>query len=191
MATAPLRPALEMGDVRLQSRACDSSKQCFIYIHHSRFSHVTHMAAIHPPLRQAPAMTSRSAGHPRPVHLAVRRPSPPHASVSTRGWRWQIGQRPSLPVAAQPARHAPAATHNAPNQATPSTSTARPDEGQACRQRLLLPEVHIRGQERRGEGADSTTLPHAPAPSPSATHTAEEESESTWRRAPPRPDAAS
>jgi hypothetical protein len=147
-------------------------------------------AEIHPPPRQAPAMTSRSAGHPRPVHGAARRPSPPHASVSTRGWCRQMGHRSSLPLPAQPARHAPAATHNAPNQATPSTSIARPDEGQACRQRLLLPEVHIRGQERRGEGADSTTLPHAPAPSPSATHTAEEESESTWRRAPPRPDAA-
>ena len=93
-----------------------------------------------------------------------------------------MGHRSSLPLPAQPARHAPAATHNAPNQATPSTSIARPDEEHACRQRLLLPETHIRGQERRGEGADSTTLPHAQAPSPSAAHTAEEESESTPRR---------
>ena len=130
------------------------------------FLHVTHRPEIHPPPRQAPAMTSRSAGHPRPVHGAARRPSPPHASVSTREWCRQMGHRSSLPLPAQPARHAPAATHNAPNQATPSTSTARPDEGQACRQRLLLPEAHIRGQERRGEGADSTTLTHAPAPSP-------------------------
>ena len=130
------------------------------------FLHVTHRPEIHPPPRQAPAMTSRSAGHPRPVHRAARRPSPPHASVSTRGWCRQMGHRSSLPLPAQPARHAPAGTHNAPNQATPSTSIARPDEEHACRQRLLLPETHIRGQERRGEGADSTTLPHAPAPSP-------------------------
>ena len=130
------------------------------------FLHVTHRPEIHPLPRQAPAMTSRSAGHPRPVHGAARRPSPPHASVSTRGWCRQMRQRSSLPLPAQPARHAPAATHNAPNQATPSTSIARPDEGHACRQRLLLPEAHIRGQERRGEGADSTTLTHAPAPSP-------------------------
>jgi hypothetical protein len=61
----------------------------------------------------------------------------------------------------------PAATHNAPDKAVPSTSTAHPDEEQACRHCLLLPETHAWGQERRGGGADSTTLCLALAPSPS------------------------